>query len=144
MIEIRPATSEDARACGTIMQDWLDNTPWIPNLHTVEDTISFSRNRLIEKYDTYVAGEPTIGFISIEPDGDIAALYLDQNARSQGIGRQLLDLAKTKYAQLELWVFQQNDRAVKFYEENGFVETRRTNGEKNDEKLPDIRMRWQS
>lgn len=144
MTDIRRANAEDATACGTIMQDWLDKTPWIPDLHTVEGSISFSRNRLIDMYDTFVAGEPTVGFISVEPGGDVAALYLHEGARSQGIGKQLLELVKTKHSTLELWVFQQNQRAVKFYEDNGFVEIRRTNGENNDEKLPDIRMRWQS
>ena len=142
MTEPRPATSDDAPAIAKIMQDWLDETPWIPDLHTLDQTIGFCRNVLIGKYDTTVAGDPPTGFISVEPDQSIAALYVAPTGR--GTGTALLKHAMAHHDRLELWVFQANTDAIRFYDRHGFSEIRRTDGADNDEKLPDIRMGWQA
>lgn len=139
MTDLRQATSEDAPAIAKIMQDWLDKTPWIPDLHTLSETIGFCRNILIGKYDTKVAGDPVTGFISIEPDNSVAALYTDPTG--QGTGAALLKDAQATHPNLSLWVFEANKAAVRFYERHGFKEVRRTTGE-NAEKLPDILMEW--
>ncbi len=122
------------------MQDWLDLTPWIPDLHTLEETTGFCRRVLIGKYKTTVAGTPAQGFISVEPDNDIAALYVAPTGT--GTGTKLLAHAQAEYPTLNLWVFQANPDAVRFYERHGFTEAHRTDGSNNAEKLPDIRMEW--
>ncbi len=142
MPELRPATSEDAPACGKILQNWLDKTPWMPNLHSLKSTINFCRSSLIGEFKTTVAGDPVAGFISLEPDNSVAALYVAPTG--QGTGRILLDHAKSGCDRLALWVFQANTHAIRFYERHGFKEVRRTDGANTAEKLPDIRMEWQS
>lgn len=139
MTDLRLATANDAPAIAKIMQDWLDETPWIPDLHTLDETIGFCRNVLIGKYQTTVFGSPPTGFISIEPDNSIAALYVAPTG--QGTGSALLDHAKANHDSLGLWVFQANTNAIRFYQRHSFTETRRTDGD-NAEKLPDIRMEW--
>jgi RimJ/RimL family protein N-acetyltransferase len=42
----------------------------------------------------------------------------------------------------ELWVFQENIRAIRFYEKNGFILVEKTNGERNEEKVPDAKYIW--
>lgn len=140
MTELRHATPDDAPRVAKIMQDWLDETPWMPDLHTLDGTISFARNRLIGTYQTTVAGDPVQGFISVEPDNCIAALYVAD--RNKGIGSALLTRAKSRQC-LTLWTFQSNQNAIRFYQRHGFTETHRTDGANNDEKLPDIHMEWQ-
>ena len=43
---------------------------------------------------------------------------------------------------LELWCFQANDKARRFYERHGFTPVAFTNGQRNEEKTPDVRYRW--
>lgn len=35
---LRRAGVEDAPACAAILQDWLDRTPWMPDLHDLDET----------------------------------------------------------------------------------------------------------
>jgi RimJ/RimL family protein N-acetyltransferase len=43
---------------------------------------------------------------------------------------------------LQLWVFQRNTRAIRFYEHNGFQKVKETDGALNEEKLPDAMFEW--
>ena len=45
---------------------------------------------------------------------------------------------------LELWTFQINATAQRFYERHGFVAVDRTDGSANEEREPDIRYRWRA
>lgn len=139
MSNLRAAAPTDAEAIAGIMQTWLDETPWIPNLHTLDETVVFCRNTLIGSCRTVVSGDPVRGFLSLEPDNCIAALYVSPTG--QGTGAALLHHAKTLASELTLWVFVANTDAVRFYERHGFVEVRRSDGD-NDEGLPDILMGW--
>ncbi|MGA7264063.1 MAG: GNAT family N-acetyltransferase, partial [Stellaceae bacterium] len=61
-----------------------------------------------------------------------------------GAGTQLVDAAKaTGIGALELWCFQANQRARRFYA-RGFHAIRFTDGAQNEERMPDIRYRWES
>ncbi len=55
----------------------------------------------------------------------------------------LLDWAKTRSPQrLWLYTFQRNERAKLFYESQGFRALRLTDGERNEEKAPDVLYEW--
>jgi putative acetyltransferase len=61
-----------------------------------------------------------------------------------GAGTQLIDAAKASgIGALELWCFQANERARRFYEARGFHAIRFTDGAQNEEHMPDIRYRWE-
>ena len=142
-VRLRQATTEDAVACATILQDWLDQTEWVPNMHTRDETVGFVRDKLIAKNDTIVAtvGDgPVCGFLSRE-DEFVSTLYVAADARSKGVGAALLDRAKTRSARLNLWTFVANDAARRFYARHDFRELRRTDGD-NEEGLPDILLEW--
>ena len=82
------------------------------------------------------------GLLMLEP-GWIDQLYVRPDLTGQGIGKQLLELAKARMPLgLQLWTFQSNHRAQKFYERHGFIETERTDGRNNQEQAPDIRYQW--
>lgn len=63
------------------------------------------------------------GFIGITDGAYIAGLFVNAQYQSQGIGKALLDYAKTRYPRLELDVFTENAGAVRFYQRNGFAIT---------------------
>lgn len=79
------------------------------------------------------------GFISLV-DGHIAALFVSPRSQGAGIGSRLLDFAKQRHANLELAVYKENTRSVKFYESRGF----RRVGESVDPQTghPEILMRY--
>jgi ribosomal protein S18 acetylase RimI-like enzyme len=83
-----------------------------------------------------------LGFLA-QRHGHIDALYLAPEARGLGIGKALLDQVKTEQPLIELWTFQANVRAIAFYLREGFHEAERTDGRRNDEGLPDLRLVWE-
>ena len=138
---LRPARDADAAACGAILQGWLDATDWMPDLHDLEETIGFC-GRLIAADDVTVADDGSVrGFLARRGE-DIPALYVAAQARGRGVGSALIGAAQAASERLELWTFQANTDARRFYGRHGFVEVRRTEGD-NDEGLPDIRLAWE-
>ena len=65
------------------------------------------------------AGQNIDGFLGLQ-DGYIAGLFVDRDARSHGVGKELLDHAKTANPQLTLNVYRDNTQAVLFYLREGF------------------------
>ncbi len=117
--------------------------PWLPDLHTPAEDLWFYENLVIPDQDVRVHeinGEIT-GFVATA-EGWLHHLYVDPDHWKKGIGALLLLSAQTHNKILQLWVFQQNTRAIAFYEAYGFAQIECTNGEANEEKLPDIKMSW--
>jgi GNAT superfamily N-acetyltransferase len=140
-IEIADAQSEQTSAIAAILSDWLLATVWMPKLHTAAEDREFIAE-LIATETVRVAlirGWP-VGFLA--RDGvDVTALYVAEGYRRQGIGAALLTDAKAM-GHLSLWTFQENLPARAFFLREGFVEAERTNGARNEERLPDLRMVW--
>ena len=59
------------------------------------------------------------GFIGLQEDY-IAGIFVRREARSGGVGRQLLDHVKAGRRQLRLQVYRKNPRAAAFYRREGF------------------------
>lgn len=139
---LRAATDQDVAPIARIMGDWCADTPYIPPLHTRDEDRTFIAG-VIAKQDVMVAELDTHvqGFIARDGD-EIGQLYLAPEARGRGIGAALLEQMKTRADRLSLWCFQANTGARRFYERNGFVAERFTDGEGNEERLPDIRYVW--
>ena len=75
-------------------------------------------------------------------DSWVDHLYLEPGWTGQGHGTRLLDLAKQERPDgLDLWAFQSNTGARRFYERHGFVAVAMTEGD-NEEGAPDVRYRW--
>jgi GNAT superfamily N-acetyltransferase len=117
--------------------------PWIPELHTAEEDRWFFRERLFAACELWGAGDPTglLGIIAFR-DGWIDQLYVLPTVQGQGIGTRLLAVAQDRFARLQLWTFQRNARARRFYESRGFVLVEETDGSGNEEKEPDARYLW--
>ena len=139
---LRSAVAQDGAAISDILSGWIDETPWMPRIHSLEEDRAFG-TWLVDVCDVTVAEKDrqVVGFLARQ-GADIQALYMHETARGQGVGTALLDLAKTKSPKLGLWTFQANTPAQRFYLTNGFTEDQRTDGQGNDEKLPDIHFQW--
>lgn len=141
---LRPARSTDAGVTGTILHGFARENDWMPELHTCAETIAFCGWMIDQDWVTVAETDKgVVGFLALN-GAEIHSLYLSAPARGQGIGRQLLDHAKSGQAQLSLFAFQDNTPACRFYERNGFAEIARSDGADNDENLPDIRYVWRS
>jgi putative acetyltransferase len=84
----------------------------------------------------------TIGIIAFR-EGWIDQLYVLPQHQGRGAGDALLRVAKAASSSLQLWTFQKNVLARRFYERRGFVAVKEADGSQNDEHEPDVLYRWQ-
>jgi GNAT superfamily N-acetyltransferase len=76
-------------------------------------------------------------------DGFLGALYVHPSYQRRGIGGQLLSAVKQRAdGGFDLWVFEANTGAIRFYERHGATSVRTTDGSGNEERLPDRLMRF--
>jgi GNAT superfamily N-acetyltransferase len=133
----------DAGAVGAILSEFVDTSDWMPRIHTRAEDIAHAAH-MIDLGWVHVAEDKgtVVGFCARNCD-DLDALYVAAGKRGQGIGAALLRHAQSAVDRLELWTFQANEGAQRFYLRHGFVEVQRTDGSGNDERLPDIQYEWQ-
>lgn len=79
------------------------------------------------------------GFVGLDQEY-IAGIFVRKEARSGGIGKALLDFVKEKKQELTLNVYRKDERAVRFYEREGFQIIDRTVDKSTDEK--EYLMKW--
>jgi putative acetyltransferase len=143
-LRLRRATLDDMTALARLHRRTVQvSLPFLPTLHTPAEDAWWFCERLFATNEIWLAEDANgpIGYIAFRADF-IEHLFVRPEAQSTGIGLQLLEKAKQAYAELSLWTFQQNLRARAFYERHGFVAVTETNGEDNEEKLPDVLYRW--
>jgi putative acetyltransferase len=144
-VNLRPATSDDAPAMARILWDCFETSlPFLPQLHTHDEHVAWFRGQLLPQHRVWVAelaGE-VVGYIGFR-EGWIQHLFIHPDAQGQGIGPALLAKALETRAAMQLWTFQQNARARRFYKARGFKAVEFTEGEGNEEKTPDVRYLWE-
>ncbi len=145
-VTIREAAAADAVA---VAETWLRSrrasVPAIPApVHSDDEVRTWFVEVVVPAQATWVA----------EVDGAVAALlvldgpwvdqlYVDPRRTGQGLGTALINVAKQQRpGGLELWTFQNNAGARRFYQRHGFTEVGRTDGD-NEEGAPDVRLRWE-
>jgi putative acetyltransferase len=115
-------------------------------LHTIEDYRWFIANVILSECEVTVAADESgiVAFLARRGE-EVRLLYTRPDRIGLGAGSQLIDAAKASgIGALELWCFQANERARRFYEARGFHAIRFTDGSQNEERMPDIRYRWES
>ncbi len=143
-MEIRKAVSSDISAIAKIHRGSRQQSmSWLPILHTPEDDYWFFSKVVFAEETMWVAliGPEIVGFISLKDDW-LNHLYVAPNHWRQNVGANLLQPVKSSVDRLQLWTFQQNKSARSFYLANGFQECEHTDGQRNEEKTPDLRMEW--
>jgi putative acetyltransferase len=145
IVPIRRATDTDAAAIAEIhLQSRRVAMPWLPVVHTDDETLDWVAHVLLKDEEVWVAEEDgvVVAYAAIAP-GWLEHLYVHPEHQGEGIGRRLLDLAKEHQPEgLQLWAFARNVRGRRFYEAAGFVLTEATDGAGNEEREPDVRYRW--
>ncbi|OAE97507.1 acetyltransferase [Bradyrhizobium centrolobii] len=117
--------------------------PWLVGLHTPDEDRWFYRERVFATCRVWGCfdGDVLSGIIAFR-EGWIEQLYVLPAAQGRGAGTELLDVAKRACKRLELWTFQRNARARRFYEARGFTLVEQTDGARNEEREPDARYVW--
>lgn len=100
---------------------FIDPNYWYQNLSNVQNAIQQA-----EVYCSVSANDRIQGFIGLQ-ENYIAGLFIAKEYQSQRLGTKLLNVAKGKHQQLILDVYLENQRAIKFYQQNGFQITNRNN-----------------
>ncbi|CAN5447301.1 GNAT family N-acetyltransferase [soil metagenome] len=143
-MHIRKATAEDGAAIAEIHVLCRREMPYAPSPHSEADMRTHFAQNVAPNGHTYVAeceGE-TVAYLTVE-NGWIDHLYVHPKVQGRGIGNALLALAKeTTPSGLQLWAFQGNEGARRFYEHHGFHLAELTDGQNNEEKSPDVRYVW--
>jgi GNAT superfamily N-acetyltransferase len=96
---------------------------------------------ILDECDVTVAEDDSgiVAFLARQGE-EVRLLYTRPDRIGMGAGTQLIDAAKPARSALsELWCFQVNARARRFYEARGFHAIRFTDGADNEERMPDVR-----
>lgn len=93
--------------------DFISKKYWKNNLETVKN--------MLPEAEVYVYEEKNViwGFIGLTHDF-ISGIFISSNRQSAGVGKQLLDYAKSRKSKLSLNVYQKNERAIQFYKREEF------------------------
>lgn len=144
-LSIRPATIADVDQIAGVFTASFRLLTFLPMLHTETENHSFIANVIFRDCELVVA-EDESGIVSFlaRRGGEVRLLYTRPDRIGCGAGTVLIeDAKKSGVNSLELWCFQANARARRFYEARGFRAIRFTDGSENEEKTPDLRYRWE-
>src|SRR5579859_6632310 len=145
-VEIRAARREDASGIAEVYLASLAATYEFPRAHSDAETRRWIAEVLLPTREVWVAtagAEHSIVAMMALTDDMIDQLYVAPGWTGQGIGSRLIGLAQSRRPDgLDLYTFQVNRGARRFYERNGFVEVAFGDGSDNEERQPDVRYAW--
>ena len=95
--------------------DFISKEYWQNNYNTVKEVYIHMSETFV-----YKDVQGIKGFISVINNEFIGALFVDIDFQGNGIGKQLIDYAVSKYGKLQLAVYKENKKSVEFYINRGF------------------------
>jgi putative acetyltransferase len=133
------------RAATVLRLSFDDALPTLARLHTPDGDRWFFRERMFTTCELwgYFDNHDLIGITAFR-EGWIDQLYALPGSQGRGVGTTLLQIPKNRFRRLSLWTFQRNGNARRFYERQGFMLVKETDGSANEEKEPDALYSWQS
>ena len=148
---IRIARHTDAVDCAQVfLRSRAFALPTVPLVHPDREVRRWMADEVVGRTDMWVAevAGTLVALMVLDPGRDqqgwIEHLYIDPAWMGRGLGDKLVQLAKERFSGgLQLWSFQVNGPACRFYERHGFVAQEQTEGAGNEERAPDVRYRWQ-
>ncbi|AXX92715.1 N-acetyltransferase [Malaciobacter molluscorum LMG 25693] len=97
-----------------IAHDFISSSFWESQVQNMKDIYIPNSLTYVIEYDSQI-----VGFYSLYKD-TLAALFIKSQYQSKGLGKKLLDDAKSKNNTLFLTVYKKNNKACNFYLSNGF------------------------
>ncbi|MBI4883437.1 MAG: GNAT family N-acetyltransferase [Actinobacteria bacterium] len=148
--KIRAVRNTDAGGCAQVyMRSREFALPTVPVVHAPREVRRWMADEVVGRTDMWVAevDGTIVGLLVLAVDakdvGWVEQLYLDPAWMGRGLGDRFVQLAKERVpGGLQLWTFQVNEPARRFYERHGFIAEQFTDGAGNEERSPDIRYRW--
>jgi ribosomal protein S18 acetylase RimI-like enzyme len=137
-VSIRPATAADAPALAAVFLNcWRTAYRGVVDDEIIEgldpDEVEARWRRLVAEHRVLVAidADRPVGMVRAGADeddptrGHVFSLYVDPSASGRGVGRSLLtratqELAASRHREATLWVFADNERALRFYRAAGW------------------------
>ena len=142
-VSIRRAVATDADQAAAMFTAVMKQRTFAPKFHSDEEDRAYIAERITddEMWVAVVDGR-VIGLACLKDDC-LMQLHVDPAQQNCGIGTALLDHVKyQRPGGFDLWTFQANKGARRFYERHGLEAVERTDGERNEEQLPDVRYAW--
>jgi GNAT superfamily N-acetyltransferase len=141
---LRRAVPEDAEAIADVFLPAFAGLTFLPKLHDEADTRNWIATVMLPSHEVWVAERDgaIVGFVAMNDDL-LGHIYVRPDVQGRGIGGALLAKAKELRPRgFDLWVFQQNEGARRFYERHGLTCVEVTDGAGNEERTPDARYAW--
>lgn len=141
---LRKLDLTDMDAAALVHRAAFDNAlPWLTGFHTPAEDQWFFRERVFRTCEVWGSFDQVqlLGMIGFR-EGWIDQLYVLPSTQGRGTGTELLRVAQRAFARLQLWTFQRNAQARRFYQARGFVLVEETDGSRNEEREPDARYLW--
>ena len=141
---LRQLKLEDMDAAARVVRTAFDQAlPSLAGLRTPEEDQWFFRERIFNTCEMWGVfdGAAMRGIIAFR-EGWIDQLYVLPTAQRRGVGKDLLQVAQNAFDRLQLWTFQRNAPARRFYKARGFALIQETDGAGNEEKEPDALYLW--
>ena len=108
---------------------------WTGHFEMVRDLLPQAELYVHEDKDT----QQIDGFIGLT-ENHIEGIFVAESARSKGVGKSLLEYAKSRKPRLTLSVYQKNERALAFYRREQFAV--HSEGIDEDTNEAEIQMLW--
>lgn len=143
-VVLRPAWEADSAAIADVYLASFRAAYDFPPAHTDEQVRRWLRDVVLPTEEVWVAvdGDAAIAMMALTSEM-VDQLYVAPGWTGRGIGGRLIELAKKRRPRgLDLYTFQVNLGARRFYERHGFVEVERGDGSGNEEGQPDVRYAW--
>ena len=126
---MRSARHTDAVECAHVyLRSRAFALPTVPLVHAEREVRRWMADEVVGRTDMWVAevDGTIVGLMVLDHGrggaGWIEHLYLDPAWMGRGLGERFVELAKERCRRgLQLWTFQVNEPARRFYERHGFV-----------------------
>ena len=146
-IDIRRAGPDDGPSLGEVwLSAWYATFDFPPS-HPDDDIRLWMAEEMLPANEVWVAADPldagrVVGFMALSASM-VEQLYIVPDWIGHGIGDRLIAIAKQRRPRgLDLFCFQVNAFARRFYERRGFVPIWFGDGSSNMEHQPDVRYAW--
>jgi|SRR5579862_383038 len=144
-ISFRRANDADAEEVATVyIASRRGAAAYLPTVGTDPEIRAFVINQMVPARETWVAEDDgrMVAVLTLHDD-EVDQFYVAPGDQRRGVGDAMLAYAKRlRPGGLQLWAFQRNAPARRFYEAHGFIAKKFTDGATNMEREADVLYEW--